>query len=71
MQFQVKLMNQTWENGKKPSFRPDFGPIQATIPPPPTKKKKKNIWLRQSLDIIFSYPHVQYQEKLTINLEKT
>ena len=20
-------MNQTWENGKKPSFRPDFGPL--------------------------------------------
>ena len=27
MQFQGKLMNQTWENAKKnPSFRPDFGP---------------------------------------------
>ena len=25
MQFQGKLMNQTWENGKKPSFAPDFG----------------------------------------------
>ena len=27
MQFQWKLMNQTWENGKKPSFGPDFGPF--------------------------------------------
>ena len=26
VQFQGKLINQTWENGKKPSFRPDFGP---------------------------------------------
>ena len=25
MQFQGKLINQTWENGKKPSFVPDFG----------------------------------------------
>ena len=25
MQFQGKLINQKWENGKKPSFRPDFG----------------------------------------------
>ena len=25
MQFQEKLMNQTWENGKKPSFGPNFG----------------------------------------------
>ena len=24
MQFQGKLMNQTWENGKKPGFGPDF-----------------------------------------------
>ena len=26
MQFQENLMNQTWENGKTPGFRPDFGP---------------------------------------------
>ena len=24
MQIKGKLMNQTWENGKKPSFGPDF-----------------------------------------------
>ena len=29
MQFQGKLMNQTWENGKKPSFGPDFGLFQS------------------------------------------
>ena len=26
-QFQGKLMNQTWKNGKKPSFGSDFGPF--------------------------------------------
>ena len=26
LQFQEELMNQIWENGKKPSFRNDFGP---------------------------------------------
>ena len=26
MQFQEKIMNQTWENDKKPSFGPSFGP---------------------------------------------
>ena len=26
MKFQGKLINETWENGKKPSFRIDFGP---------------------------------------------
>ena len=25
MQFKEKLMNQTWQNGKKPNFGPDFG----------------------------------------------
>ena len=27
MQFQGKLMNQTWENGNKPSFGSDFGTL--------------------------------------------
>ena len=27
MQFQGKLMNETRQNGKKPSFGPDFGPF--------------------------------------------
>ena len=27
MQFQEKLMNQTRENDKKPSFKSDFGPF--------------------------------------------
>ena len=27
MQFQTKLMIQTWENSKKTNFRPDFGPF--------------------------------------------
>ena len=27
MQYQGKLINQTWENSKKPSFGPDFGPF--------------------------------------------
>ena len=27
MQFQGRLMNQTWENVKKPSFGPDFDPF--------------------------------------------
>ena len=27
MKFQGKLMNQTWENGKKPGFGANFGPF--------------------------------------------
>ena len=33
MQFQGKLMNQTWENGKKPSFGPDFSPSGPNLGP--------------------------------------
>ena len=33
MQFQVKLMNQTWENGKKPSFGLDFDPFCPNLGP--------------------------------------
>ena len=31
MQFQEKLKNQTWENGKKTSFGPDFGQFGQQI----------------------------------------
>ena len=31
MQFQGKLMNQTWENSGKPSFRTDFGPVSPNL----------------------------------------
>ena len=55
MQFQGKLMNQTWENGKKLSFGPKLWP--------PIRSK---IWLRQSLHIMVSYHHVQYQKKIMI-----
>ena len=33
--------------------------IWTAIPPPP-----KKIWIRQSLDIMLSYHHVQYQKKI-------
>ena len=26
VQYQGKLIMQTWENGEKPNFRPNFGP---------------------------------------------
>ena len=33
MQFQEKLMNQTWENGKKPSFGTDFRTFSPNLGP--------------------------------------
>ena len=63
MQVQGKLMNKTWENGKKTSFGPDFGlnsGCQFFF------FFFSKIWLRQSLDVMVSYYHVQYQKKLMI-----
>ena len=31
MQFKRKLTDKTWKNGKKPSFRTDFGPLDPNI----------------------------------------
>ena len=47
MQFQGKLMKQTWENGKKPSFESDFGSFGPNLG---HQNYFSNIWLRQSLD---------------------
>ena len=57
-------MNQTWENSKKNKLvlgliLAHLAQIWTTNPPP------KKIWLRQSLNTMFSY-HVQYQKKLMI-----
>ena len=57
-------MIQTQENGKKPHFGPDlglFGPNSGS------KFFFSKIWLRQSLYILVSYHHVQYQKKLMIH----
>ena len=119
MHFQGKLMNQTCENGKKPSFCSDFGHFGPNMGPQiffsrilllldvrhccksslyaisrktneqNLENGKKNlvlclisayltqtwitnffffskIWICQSLDIMVSYHHVQYQKKLII-----
>ena len=51
MQFQEKLMNQTWENSKKPNFGPDFGPFGLNFGP----KNFPQIFLYKILDIVTSY----------------
>ena len=62
MQFQGKLKNQTWENSKKPKpSLPKFGPNSDH------QNFFSKIWLiRQSLDNMVSYHHVQCQKKLMI-----
>ena len=52
-------MNQPWQNNNKPKFGPNFGPFG----PNSDHHFFSEIWLRQPLDIMVSYHHVQYQKK--------
>ena len=63
MQFQGKLKIQTQENGKKPHFGPTLAPLGLNLG---SQFFFAKIWLRQSLDIMVSHHHVQYQKKLMI-----
>ena len=63
MQFQGKLMNQTWKNGKKKLV---LGPILAHLAQIWVTNFLKKIWFCQSLGIMVSYYHVQYEKKLMI-----
>ena len=63
MEFQGKLMNQTWENSKKTNFGPDLGPFDPNLKHQFLFSKT---WLRLSIDIMISYHGVQYQKKLMI-----
>ena len=54
-------MNQTWENGKKPSFRADFGPFSPNLD---LKNFFHKFYLYNMLDIIANYYCIHVQEKL-------
>ena len=56
-------MNQSGENDKEPSFGPDFGPFGRNSR---CQNLFSKIWLRQSLDVMISYHHVQHQKNLMI-----
>ena len=56
-------MIQTQKNGEKPHFGPPLDPLDSNLDRQIFFSK---IWLRQSLDIMVSYHHVQYQKKLMI-----
>ena len=63
MQVKGKLMIQTQEDGEKPHFGPDISPLG---PNAGRQKFFPKIWFCQSLDIMASYHHEQYQKKLMI-----
>ena len=54
IQFQGKLMNQTWENNKKPSFMTDFGPFGPNLDP-----KKYFPWNLPLIDVTHCYTSLQ------------
>ena len=58
-------MNQTGGNGEKHHFGPNLHPLGPNSGPHFFFFFSK-MWLRQSLDIMISYHHVQHQKKLKI-----
>ena len=58
MQFQGKVINQTWENGEKPSFGPNFGPNLVL------ENYFRDFYLYWVLGIVASYHCMQFQGKL-------
>ena len=63
MRFQGKTMKQTGKNDKKPSFGSNFGQLGPNLG---GQNFLYKIWPQQSLDIMVSYHHVQYQKKLML-----
>ena len=53
-------MIQTQKNGEKPHFGPPLDPLDSNLDRQIFFSK---LWLRQSLDVMVSYHHVQYQKK--------
>ena len=66
MQFQGKLKIQSQENGEKPHFGSNLGPSGPNSGHILFFFFFFEIWPPWSLDIMVSYHHVQYQEKLMI-----
>ena len=60
MRFQGKLINQTWENSKNPSFTPNFGPFCSNLDP----QKISVDFISLMLHIIASYHCMQFQGNL-------
>ena len=54
-------MNQTWENGRKPSFGTDFGHCGPNLGP---KKNFHEFFLYYILDIVASYHYMQFQGRI-------
>ena len=60
MQFQGKLMNQTWKNGKKPSFGSDFDPFGLNLGP---QNFFYGFYLNKKSHIVASYHCMHFQGK--------
>ena len=61
MRFQGKLMNQTSENGRKPSFGLNVGPFGPNLGP---KIFFPIFYIYQMLEIVASYHCMQFQGKI-------
>ena len=54
-------MHQTWENGKKSNFKPDFGLFDSNLGPQIFHGKFHLFWY---LDIVPKYHPMQFKQKL-------
>ena len=63
IQIQGKLIIRTQKNGEKPHFGPNLG---SYGPKSDCQYFFSKTWLHQSLDIMVSYHHLQYQKKLMV-----
>ena len=61
MQIKQKLMQQTWENGKKTNFQPNFGMFDPNLGP---QKFFCEFYLYKQLDIVPSYHPIQFHGKV-------
>ena len=61
MNFEVKLMNKPLENGKQPTFRPDFGLFTQNLELPQVFLE---FYFDEFSNIVWSYSHIQVKVKL-------
>ena len=52
MQFNGKLMKQTWENGEKTNFEPDFGSFGPNLD---HKNFVRELYINQMLDMLQTF----------------
>ena len=67
MQYIGKLINQTWENSKKPNFGPDFGLIGPNLGP---TFFVCGLYIYYILNSVANYHHIEFHIKTMIQTQE-